>query len=112
MQLAILCVSNLFLKICVRLSGPLSRFGFRITKLVRFEITMHRSSFHLMTCLNEENWFKQVILISIKAKKMYGTEIRSVTPDVPDNVSEAGSTHGLPENKYIREKKVSINNGN
>ena len=43
---------------------------------------------------------------------MYGTEIRSVTPDVPDNVSEAGSTHGLPENKYIRERKVSTNNDN
>ena len=43
---------------------------------------------------------------------MYGTEIRSVTPDVPDNVSEAGSTHGLPENKYIRERKVSSNNCN
>ena len=42
----------------------------------------------------------------IQAKKMYGTEVPSVMPDVPDNTSEAGSTHGLPENKYIREKKV------
>ena len=44
----------------------------------------------------------------MQAKKMYGTEVRSITPDVPDNVSEAGSTHGLPENKYIREKKVCL----
>ena len=36
---------------------------------------------------------------------MYGTEIRSVTQDVPDNVSEAGSTHGLPENKYIQREE-------
>ncbi len=34
---------------------------------------------------------------------MYGTETRSATPDVPDNVSEGGS---LVESREMREKKV------
>lgn len=34
-----------------------------------------------------------------------GSESRSATPDVPDNISESGS---LAENRTVREKKVDL----
>ena len=38
-----------------------------------------------------------------EAKKMYACETRSITPDISDNVSDAGS---LVENRTVRENKV------
>jgi hypothetical protein len=41
-----------------------------------------------------------------EAKKNYCTDQGRATPDVPDNVSEAGSSSNLLENRAIRETKV------